>query len=284
MPVRSPKSRVDRSYSRTERLLGDETQFLRKLLENPRLTGAVAPSGPFLARAMARAVGAVRDGLVVELGPGTGPVTKALIENGVAREKLVLVEYDPIFCRLLAQRFLPVRVIQGDAYDLKRALAPYSGQRIAAVVSSLPLLNQPPALRAKLIDDAFALMGPTGVFVQFTYGLDSPAPRKACINKYSGQCSAPIWRNLPPARVWTYRADPKGRVVEPMLGKLRESADKLGKTLVEKRKQAGRLLRKQRARVRAILSKNAKNAKGALEAGRKRYSAAKLRPPNEFGP
>ena len=127
MPVRSPKSRVDRTYSRTEPLLGDETQFLRKLLENPRLTGAVSPSGPSLARAMARAVGPVRDGLVVELGSGTGPVTKALIENGVARDKLVLVEYDPIFCRLLAQRFSPARVIQGDAYDLKGRSAPARG-------------------------------------------------------------------------------------------------------------------------------------------------------------
>ena len=170
--------------------------------------------------------------------------------------------------------FFPARVIQGDAYDLPRALGAYSGERIAAIVSSLPLLNQPPALRAKLIDDAFALMGATGVFVQFTYGLDSPAPRKACINKYSGQCSAPIWRNLPPARVWTYRADPKGRVVEPMLGKLRESADRLGKTLLEKREQAERLWRKQRARVRAILtrtprarSKRAANATAPLSFG-----------------
>jgi phosphatidylethanolamine/phosphatidyl-N-methylethanolamine N-methyltransferase len=230
---------------------------------------------------MARAVGPVREGFVVELGPGTGPVTKALIENGIAREKLVLVEYDPIFCRMLAQRFAPARVVQGDAYDLTRTLNAYAGERIAAIVSSLPLLNEPPALRAKLIDDAFALMGSTGVFVQFTYGLDSPAPRKACINKYSGQCSAPIWRNLPPARVWTYRADPKGRVADPMLGKLREGADKLGRTLVEKRDEAGRLLRKQRARVRAILTGN---AKGALDAGRKRRGAAKLRPPTELVP
>ena len=140
------------------------------------------------------------------------------------------------------------------------------------------MLNQPPALRAKLIDDAFALMGATGVFVQFTYGLDSPAPRKACVNKYSGQCSAPIWRNVPPARVWTYRADPKGRVAEPMLGKLRESADKLGKTLIEKREEAERLWRRQRARVRAILTK------GGLEARRKRHGAGKRRPPSELAP
>jgi phosphatidylethanolamine/phosphatidyl-N-methylethanolamine N-methyltransferase len=151
MAFRSPKSRIDRSARRSERLLGDETRFLKTLLENPRLTGAVAPSGPHLARAMAKAAAAAREGLIVELGPGTGPVTKALIEQGVAREQLVLVEYDGGFCRLLAHRFAPARIVQGDAYDLPRTLAEFSGRSIAAVVSSLPLLNQPPALRAKLI-------------------------------------------------------------------------------------------------------------------------------------
>ena len=171
MNFRSPKSRIDRTQRRSERLLGDETHFLKTLLENPRLTGAVAPSSPYLARAMARAVGTGRRGLIVELGPGTGPVTKALIEHGIAREQLVLVEYDHGFCRLLADRFAPARVVQGDAYDLRRTLAEFTAQPIAAIVSSLPLLNQPAALRAKLIEDAFALMGPAGVFVQFTYGL-----------------------------------------------------------------------------------------------------------------
>src|ERR1700677_3985742 len=113
MESRSPKSRFERARGRSGRLFGDGTQFLRKLIENPRLTGALMPSGPHLERAMARAASSAREGLVVELGPGTGPVTKALIEQGVARERLVLVEYDPGFCRLLAQRFAPARVVQG---------------------------------------------------------------------------------------------------------------------------------------------------------------------------
>ena len=219
-----PSGRVGRC---SQRLLGDETHFLKTLFESPRLTGAVAPSGRFLARAMARAIDPSGEGLVVELGPGTGPVTRALIENGVARERLVLVEYDSGFCRLLAQRFAPVEVVQGDAYDLKRTLAGLEGRPIAAVVSSLPLLNQPPALRAKLIEDAFALMGPDGVFVQFTYGLASPIPRETCAKRFSAHCSAPIWRNLPPARVWTYRADPNAAFAEPLMARIRRRADRL---------------------------------------------------------
>ncbi len=223
----SPKFPSNRATRSSGRLLGDETHFLKTLLERPRLTGALAPSGRFLARAMALAVDPRGEGLVVELGPGTGPVTRALIDNGVARERLVLVEYDAGFCRLLAQRFAPVRVVQGDAYHLERTLAGLEGQPIAAVVSSLPLLNQPAALRAKLIEDAFALMGPDGVFVQFTYGFASPISRETCAKRFSAHCSAPIWRNLPPARVWTYRADPNAAFVEPVMARILRRADRL---------------------------------------------------------
>jgi len=212
---------------RSGRVFGDETRFLKTLFERPRLTGAVAPSGRFLARAMARPVDPNQRGLVVELGPGTGPVTRALIARGVARERLVLVEYDPGFCRLLGQRFAPVRVVQGDAYDLPRALAPFEGEPIAAIVSSLPLLNQPAALRSKLIADAFDLMGPEGLFVQFTYGLASPIARGVCAGRFSAHCTSPIWRNLPPARVWTYRADPDGPFTEPVMARLGRGAERL---------------------------------------------------------
>jgi phosphatidylethanolamine/phosphatidyl-N-methylethanolamine N-methyltransferase len=82
-----------------------------------------------------------------------------------------------------------------------------AGQPIGAVVSSLPLLNQPPERREKLIGDAFALMGPSGLFVQFTYGLQSPIPPEVCANRYVAVRSRPILLNLPPARVWTYRLE-----------------------------------------------------------------------------
>ena len=187
--------------------LADSARFLKSLIVAPRLTGAVAPSGRALARAMAAAAGPPPRGLIVELGPGTGPVTRSLIETGVARERLALVEYDPGFCRLLRERFAPAMIIQGDAYDLPRTLAELAGQPIGAVVSSLPLLNQPPERREKLIGDAFALMGPSGLFVQFTYGLLSPIPPEVCANRYAAVRSRPILLNLPPARVWTYRLE-----------------------------------------------------------------------------
>jgi phosphatidylethanolamine/phosphatidyl-N-methylethanolamine N-methyltransferase len=194
--------------------LADSAHFFKALVAAPRLTGAVAPSGRALARAMAAATGSPSRGPIVELGPGTGPVTGALIESGVAEERLVLIEYDSEFCRLLKARFPHAAIIQGDAYDLPRTLGPFASQRIAAIVSSLPLLNQPPPRREKLIGDAFALMGPSGVFVQFTYGLLSPIPREFCAGRYTATRSRPILLNLPPAFVWTYRLPGEGPRVE----------------------------------------------------------------------
>ena len=216
----SPKLASRWPGPRTRQAIADHAHFLKTLIDRPRLTGSVAPSGRFLARAMARPVDPSRDGLVVELGPDTGPVTQALVERGIDRRRLVLVEYDHGFCRLLAQRFPAARIVQGDAYDLPKTLAALVGQPIVAVVSSLPLLNEPPARRVKLIEDAFALMGPQGLMVQFTYGVASPIPRDACAQRFSAHCTAPIWRNLPPARVWTYRADRDGAFAEPLIARL----------------------------------------------------------------
>ena len=250
---------VQRNDKRT-RTLGDGAHFFRSLMATPRLTGAVAPSGRPLARAIAKAVGQVRCGLVVELGPGTGPVTRALLERGLDRRRLVLVEYDPRFCRMLESRFEPATVIQGDAYDLRRTLAPLVDQRIAAVVSSLPLLNQPPHRREKLIADAFDLMGPEGVFVQFTYGLLSPIPRDACVGRYAAHGGAPIWRNLPPARVWTYRFDAKaGRADSPILN-LSRKAERFKRDFADKRAWAAEALERRRQVLRDRLTGRAASA------------------------
>src|ERR1700730_8805525 len=92
--------------------LADSARFLKTLVAAPRLIGAVAPSGRALARAMAAATGSPSHGIILELGPGTAPVTQSLIEARVSSERLVLVEYDPGFCRMLERRFGGVRVIQ----------------------------------------------------------------------------------------------------------------------------------------------------------------------------
>jgi phosphatidylethanolamine/phosphatidyl-N-methylethanolamine N-methyltransferase len=188
--------------------LVEQAHFIRALIDNPATTGAVSPSGRFLARRMARHVDPKEAGLVVELGPGTGPVTQALIDEGIAEERLVLVEFDSDFCQLLERRFPRAKVICGDAVNLSQTLAGKLDAPVAAIVSSLPLLNMPDAQRLALLEDAFRLMQGKGRFVQFTYGLVSPMPKKpkdARPVPFYAEASAPVWLNLPPARVWVYR-------------------------------------------------------------------------------
>lgn len=176
-------------------------------MENPLGTGAVSPSGRFLARTMARYVDPAAQGPVIELGPGTGPVTEALIQRGVAPERLVLVEYDPDFCQLLARRYPGVRIVKGDAYRLADTLRGVLDAPASAVVSSLPLRTRPERDRLRLLDDAFNLLRHDGAFVQFTYGIASPMPRRMGSGpEFEAEVSQPVWLNLPPARVWIYRA------------------------------------------------------------------------------
>jgi phosphatidylethanolamine/phosphatidyl-N-methylethanolamine N-methyltransferase len=148
--------------------LDDEVRFLRSWIERPLSIGAVTPSGKILARAMARYVDPNSNGPVVELGPGTGPVTEALVEAGVAPSRLVLVEFNPSFCRILRSRYPEATLVQGDAYSMRRLLETLLLQPAAAVVSGLPLVTKPIKMRLRLIRDAFDLMLPGAPFVQFT--------------------------------------------------------------------------------------------------------------------
>jgi len=183
--------------------LDDEVRFIRSWIERPLTVGAVTPSGKILARTMARYVDPNSTGPVVELGPGTGPVTEALVEAGVDPSRLVLVEFNPSFCRILRSRFPEATLVQGDAYSLRRLLQTMLLQPAAAVVSGLPLITKPLTTRLRLLREAFDLMLPGAPFVQFTYSVASPVPKR--IGGFSVEASERVWMNIPPARVWVYR-------------------------------------------------------------------------------
>jgi phosphatidylethanolamine/phosphatidyl-N-methylethanolamine N-methyltransferase len=183
--------------------LDDEMQFIRSWIEKPLSTGAVMPSSKALARTMARYVDAEASGPVIELGPGTGPVTEALVEHGIDQSRLILVEFNPDFCRLLRTRYPEATVVQGDAYRLRRILEVYVREPAAAVVSGLPLLTKPLRTRLRLIADAMGLLAPGAPFVQFTYAMVPPIPK--ALSGIRVVASELIWLNLPPARVWVYR-------------------------------------------------------------------------------
>ncbi|MBJ3775012.1 methyltransferase domain-containing protein [Acuticoccus sp. 2012] len=181
----------------------DEARFLRNWAGNPLKTGAVAPSGQELSRLMAHFVEADRPGVIVELGPGTGAVTQALVERGVDEERLVLIEYSPDFCTLLRERFPKARILCGNAYALGEVMAELGNPPIASVISGLPLFTRPLPERQALLADAMRLMGPGAPFIQFSYALVPPVKRAM---GYTISRTRWVLANLPPARVWLYRA------------------------------------------------------------------------------
>jgi phosphatidylethanolamine/phosphatidyl-N-methylethanolamine N-methyltransferase len=180
----------------------DNLRFLRALITRPKQVGAVAPSSRALARAIADEVEPSQPGPVLELGPGTGVITEALLERGVAHERLTLVEYDPDFAAAITQRFHGVHVIQGDAFDLARTLGPKSSDRYSAIVSGIPLLNFPLIHRMAYVEAWMRRLLPGAPLIQFSYGMHAPTPAPA---GHSVNCTAMVWANLPPARVWVYR-------------------------------------------------------------------------------
>lgn len=188
-----------------KRTILDELIFLREWAGNPLRTGAVSPSGRWLARAMAAEVDANDAGPVIELGPGTGVFTKALIDHGVKPERLTLIEYNADFCRLLAKRFPGVTVIQGDAYALKSHLDAHAITGLSAVITGLPLLNRPMEQRIALIEAGVNALKPGMPLVQFTYGLQAPVP--AQVGKFDTRRGRRVLMNLPPATTWIYSRD-----------------------------------------------------------------------------
>jgi phosphatidylethanolamine/phosphatidyl-N-methylethanolamine N-methyltransferase len=204
---RNIETRIRRFEQKNGLRLNDEVRFIHSWIKKPLAVGAVTPSSKVLARNMARYVDPDDDGPVIELGPGTGPVTEALVAHGVHPSRLVLVEFNPTFCKLLKQRFPQADVVQADAYRLRDALTHYTRHEASAIVSGLPLMTKPRRTRLRLLSDALGLLKPSAPFVQFTYAMVPPIPR---LSGLTVEASERIWLNLPPARVWVYRR-PAGR-------------------------------------------------------------------------
>jgi phosphatidylethanolamine/phosphatidyl-N-methylethanolamine N-methyltransferase len=186
--------------------------FLKRWLRRPLAMGAVMPSGRLLAAAMANTTRTVlegRPGHVVELGAGTGEVTKALLAAGITPERLALVERDPELAIFLRRHFPGPRIIEGDAARLSRLLADHGVASVAAVVSSLPLLSLPAGVVAGIVGGVFEALPRGAALVQFTYGPTPPVPRALRERLHlDGAHGKRIWRNVPPAVVWTFRRPP----------------------------------------------------------------------------
>ena len=181
--------------------------FLSRWLRNPKAVGAVVPSSRRLACAMAAQIDLAAPGAVVELGGGTGNITATLLDAGVAPRDLAVVERDPAFARLIAARLPEVRVLQGDAAELRRLLRQAGIGPVKAVVSGLPLLSMPDRIILRIIAEAMEALSEDGVLVQFTYGPSSPVPRRILTRLgLTAERTSWVVDNFPPASVWCYRS------------------------------------------------------------------------------
>ncbi|MEO0522913.1 MAG: methyltransferase type 12 [Pseudomonadota bacterium] len=175
--------------------------FLGQLIRQPHKVVALAPSSEALARKMALAV-PPGDGPIIELGAGTGKITSALLESGIAESDLHAFELSDEFVDHLQDHFEGVNIHHAPAQHMGKL--GLKGAR--AVVSGLPLLSMPNKIQFSILKATRAALAQNGVFVQFTYGHTPPvAERLRNTFGLTWTRSQIVWGNLPPARVYTFR-------------------------------------------------------------------------------
>ena len=161
----------------------------------------VCPSGARLARSMAAFVPRKGDGLIVELGAGTGTVTRQLLDAGIAPRRLIAVDQSPDMVRLLRERFPQITVLEADARWIGSYLP--AGREVDCIVSSLPLLSLNGPVRSQIIRAMSCALRDGGLLVQYTYSWR----RANAFLKDGFRCigSRQVWHNVPPARVFRFR-------------------------------------------------------------------------------
>lgn len=184
----------------------DEVRFFKGWLHQPKAVGSIIPTSSITARKMASVIDP-RSGLpVLELGPGTGVITKAILARGVRPENLYTVEYAPEFVRHLRHQFPDVNVVAGDAFDLDRTLGGMKDAIFDCAISGVPLLNFPIAARVRYVEQLLDRLPPGRPVVQLTYGPKSPVPPGR--GSYTVEHFRFVLRNIPPTQLWLYRRRP----------------------------------------------------------------------------
>ncbi|MEQ1704690.1 MAG: rRNA adenine N-6-methyltransferase family protein [Rickettsiales bacterium] len=180
--------------------------FIAAWLRSPLKIGAALPSSRSLARAMAAQVDTSMEGAVIELGAGTGVVTQALLEAEIAHDKLLVIERDKKLHSLLHAIFHDLKILCADAMELESVLKNAGMDKVNAIVSSLPFITMPVAVRHGIQEQMAKVIGDSGIIVQFTYGPKSPINRSE-LKRYGlvGKRVKLVLANVPPAHVWVYR-------------------------------------------------------------------------------
>ena len=185
-----------------EKSFGDELRFFKGWMKNPKNVGSVIPTSDHMAKRMASVIGVHSNLPVLELGPGTGVITRAILQRGVKPDQLYCVEYSAEFAKKLRHDFENVNIVEGNAFDLETTLGEARTLTFDCVVSALPLLSFPKAMRVQLISDLLSRIPDGRPIVQFSYGPLSPVPPMPGVTVRHLEM---VFRNIPPAQIWTYK-------------------------------------------------------------------------------
>ncbi|HLY05409.1 MAG TPA: rRNA adenine N-6-methyltransferase family protein [Rhizomicrobium sp.] len=175
--------------------------FLKGFLARPWKVASPVPSGRRLARHIAQQIDPQPGGIILELGPGTGAVTRAIRARGIAEEDLVLIESDREFVQLLRGGFPRARVVEGDAFAFAKLLGK-DARGIRTIVSGLPVVGEPFARKREFLESALNALAPGRPLVQFTYSRQPPLPECGGVVIVR---AATVWENIWPMRIWVYR-------------------------------------------------------------------------------
>jgi phosphatidylethanolamine/phosphatidyl-N-methylethanolamine N-methyltransferase len=175
--------------------------FFALLLQKPLRIAAANPSGARLADAVARCIDLARSGPVLELGAGTGSLTQGLVRAGCLPERIIALEREPALVAVLRRQFPAITVIAGDATRIGEYLA-RSVERLAGVVSSLPIKWFPAAAQRAVVRPCLDMLGPDGRFVQLTNAFLSQLPVDRL--GITGHEVARVWLNLLPTQILVY--------------------------------------------------------------------------------
>jgi phosphatidylethanolamine/phosphatidyl-N-methylethanolamine N-methyltransferase len=192
-----------RLKERLEKKFDEEIRFFKGMMQGPRNVGSIVPTSATTARKMASVVNPQSGLPVLELGPGTGAITKAILARGVEPENLIAIEYSTDFFQHLVKAYPGVHFINGDAFDLDKTLGVLRGQTFDSVVSGIPLLNFPMQTRVALLESLLDRLPPGRPVVQISYGAVSPIIARP--DRYHIKHMKFVVRNIPPAQLWIYR-------------------------------------------------------------------------------
>jgi len=181
---------------------GDAALFFGLWLRRPLHIAAITPSSTRLAAVMADLVDLSCPGPVLELGAGTGSLTRGLLRRGCSPERIVALEREARLAATLRREIPGITTIVGDATALADHLADRGIDRLCAVVSSLPIKWFSLAAQRAVVLPCLSRLGPSGRFLQMTNAVTSPVAIGPL--GIAGRRIAHVWSNLPPAQIWAY--------------------------------------------------------------------------------